>query len=299
MNNEQLKEYIRRAKELESAIYTQKELMTRHNELLYSQMPSKPQPPSISNHPYQPSEPQSSIAGIFFAIVIGIFFCAGGIFCNNFLATVFCLIIGALAFLAVVIWINEDKKAKSSYNERYIRYQENLKKYKEDMAKAESSYQESLKSFDDRSNKYKQLRANYDEQHKSALAALTNALADHYSLNIVFEKYRNIVAISAIDEYLSSGRCEKLEGPDGAYNLYEMELRQNIIIGQLSSIVDNLEKIKENQYTLYQELSKANATVNSILTELKDIRKDTQLTAHMSYVTAVAATAPRYTYTLP
>ena len=84
-----------------------------------------------------------------------------------------------------------------------------------------------------------------------------------------------------------SGRCFELEGPDGAYNLYEMELRQNVIIGQLSSIVSDLEQIRNNQFLLYQELQKANATVESVLYEVRGVRENTRLTAYFARVTAL------------
>lgn len=81
-------------------------------------------------------------------------------------------------------------------------------------------------------------------------------------------------------EYLLSGRCDKLEGPDGAYNFYEMELRQNIIIAQLSNIIDNLEQIKNNQYSLYEELQKSNYTIEQILNETRKMREASTLTAY-------------------
>ena len=69
-----------------------------------------------------------------------------------------------------------------------------------------------------------------------------------YGLNIIFPKYRNMMAICSLYEYISSGRCDTLEGQAGAYNLYEMELRQNVIIGQLEKVISQLESIKNNQY---------------------------------------------------
>ena len=58
------------------------------------------------------------------------------------------------------------------------------------------------------------------EKHTSALHSLEKALAELYDENIIFPKYRELVAVSAINEYLLSGRCETLEGENSAYNLY-------------------------------------------------------------------------------
>jgi len=85
-----------------------------------------------------------------------------------------------------------------------------------------------------------------------------------YSYGIVFEKYQNIIALSAFSEYLMSGRVFTLSGPDGAYNLYENECRMNLIISQLSEVLEALEKIQENQYLLYSKLTEINNELVSL-----------------------------------
>ena len=93
-----------------------------------------------------------------------------------------------------------------------------------------------------------------------------------YNLNVVFGKYRDIVALSTFYEYLVSGRCEKLEGSDGAYNLYESECRANLIISQLSKVIELLEEIRNTQYmicdlleSIRNSLSTMNSTMNMAL----------------------------------
>lgn len=82
-----------------------------------------------------------------------------------------------------------------------------------------------------------------------------------YSYNIVFGKYRNLVALSSFYEYLMSGRCSSLEGPNGAYNIFETEIRANQIISQLSDVINSLEQIKSNQYIAYSQLSEMNTSL--------------------------------------
>lgn len=92
----------------------------------------------------------------------------------------------------------------------------------------------------------------------------TNILEELYSANIIFDKYRNLAAITMFFEYFSSSRVFELEGKDGAYNLYESELRQNLIINNLNKINDNLEQIKDNQYCMYNELKNINSSLEII-----------------------------------
>lgn len=99
-----------------------------------------------------------------------------------------------------------------------------------------------------------------------------------YAAGIIFGKYQNAVALSSFYEYLVSGRCEKLEGMNGAYNLYESEVRANRVIEQLDTVIDSLDQIKANQYMMYsamcsmkQELTQLNDTMNSALTAIYNI----------------------------
>lgn len=103
-----------------------------------------------------------------------------------------------------------------------------------------------------------------------------------YACDVVFIKYRNMVALATFCEYLMAGRCTTLEGPDGAYNIFEAECRANQIIGQLTKIVDSLEQIKESQYLIYSQLQRINtslttmnATMQSMSESLQSIQADT------------------------
>lgn len=98
-------------------------------------------------------------------------------------------------------------------------------------------------------------------------------LEKYYSKNIIFPKYRNFLAISSIHEYLSAGRCSTLEGHEGAYNLFEGELRQNMIIGKLEDVINRLDDIERNQHMLYAAVKQSNAGVQR-LTQMMDRMAD-------------------------
>ena len=98
----------------------------------------------------------------------------------------------------------------------------------------------------------------------SNIEATKKVLDELYALDVVFPKYRTLVALCSMYEYFMTGRVSQLKGPDGAYNLYESELRQNMIISQLDNISSKLDSIQTNQYTLYAELKKANEYLSTI-----------------------------------
>ena len=99
---------------------------------------------------------------------------------------------------------------------------------------------------------------------------INKKLNEMYDIDIIFKKYRNLSAITMFYEYFSSSRVFELEGKDGAYNLYESELRQNVIINNLEKVNDNLEEIKDNQYCMYNELKNVNSSLQTINKNLID-----------------------------
>ena len=294
-----LKAYTARAMELESAVYTQKKLMGEHQDIIKNQRPPAPARPPLQA-PTEPIKPPDVLEGGTGAcgVIGGLFLIA----CIGFIAV--SRVLGSLIFIAVVFGFgrvvsnfNKDQKKRRNAVEQYKRdmeeYNHKMAQYRRKYQLADEDYANVMQSYTIRVGEYDEKSAQIIQKHADVLASLEKALEEFYEQNIIFPKYRNIVAITAINEYLMSGRCFELEGPDGAYNLYEMELRQNVIIGQLSSIVSDLEQIRNNQFLLYQELQKANATVESVLYEVRGVRENTRLTAYFARVTALIEAFPK------
>lgn len=103
----------------------------------------------------------------------------------------------------------------------------------------------------------------------NSIAQTLHTLDIYYQMNIIAPKYQhNLIAISSFHEYLTLERTHSLTfnpGDSGAYNIFENELRLNVIIGKLDDIIDRLDQIKSNQYSLYQAIQSSNRTSNQIL----------------------------------
>ena len=111
------------------------------------------------------------------------------------------------------------------------------------------------------------------------------------------------MALTTISEYLATGRCSELTGPNGAYNLYESEIRANRVIAQLDKVIDSLEQIKENQYKTYsllkevgdnisdisKKMSSAVAALNNIQDHTKSIKENSAMIAYNTAKTAYYA----------
>lgn len=106
------------------------------------------------------------------------------------------------------------------------------------------------------------------EEAEELLTKAVKLRVELYSCDIIFEKYRDIVSMAMFCEYFESGRCQELVGPNGAYNLYENEIRMNMIISQLDQVIESLEQIKNNQFLIYSALQTMNAQLSKLNTSM-------------------------------
>ena len=193
-----------------------------------------------------------------------------------------------------------DRQRLENYNTAIEKAKEKLAT---DIAVAKENYENSLKIQEEVELGAKDIHTPEKAKHQllkdeietaeELLGKFYEAKSEMYSFGIIFEKYRNFVAVSSFYEYIAAGRCETLEGTNGAYNLYENEIRMNMVIGQLNLIIESLEEIKQNQYMIYSaiqetnsQLSKLNSSMNSVIESLSSISTDTM--EMKSYISKIA-----------
>lgn len=288
MEKEKIVDYVKCAIELETELYTQNDLKNhclqefdlRKPQLGVIPSPAKPTMPTAETY-----KGDRDIMG-----ALGI---AGGMFSIGGLVVigampgfgVICLIIGVLSFVGLYKMVTGPKKeADKQYETYYVPQMEEYRKKCEDIR---------------RENEVLRTRYNADckelEQSKKKIVSVMDLkiaetdglLTKLYELDEIYPKYRNLPALTSIYEYLVTGRCDSLTGPHGAYNLYEDELRKDTVISQLNTVIENLEKIKQNQYMLYQQVKEIQKNTSVIASELKQIKGYTvqiaQLTALNTY----------------
>ena len=327
MDTQKLKEYLKQIFDIEMALYTHKKVITEYRQKRQQQVPTKPElslpekpkAPMLNSITNDKLIPLSSIneatkGGIVFLIMFGI---AGVIFGGmGFLATMDQLLLGGQVFNnddaiglmvamlllgvpAAIIGIYYSRKLWKKETQIVLSANENLKKqYENQLGHYQIAESKAKQTYEKKLSEYNALIPIYEAETKEQLTQLNdllgklNATRDKlYSSDIIYLKYRDLIAISTIYEYLASGRCSELEGPNGAYNLYENELRANIIIGSLGQIISDIQQIKNGQFALYQELHNSNRVIASILCNIAD---NTQLAAYYANVAAAAASADRY-----
>ena len=163
--------------------------------------------------------------------------------------------------------------------------QEKVEAAKVALENAEVDAEKTLKGLDSRPIPAKAAKEILDKEIAEVEDLLKKTFAarnELYAYDIIFGKYRDAVALSSFYEYLMSGRCTSLEGADGAYNIYENEIRLNRVISQLDTVIASPEDIKQNQYMMYQEmrsinasLQRLNSTMDKALTSIQSIEANT------------------------
>lgn len=175
------------------------------------------------------------------------------------------------------------------------------------LAKSEAEYSVMLEQFEkqrasvckensEKQKKYETNNCNWNSSYRESKAILDehlnqtkDLLTKLYQKNVIYPKYCTLPALTSIYEYFITGRCQELTGPDGAYNLYENEVRKDTVIAQLNTVIENLEKIRQNQYMLYQQVKAIQENTNAIAAELHQIKGYTVAIAQLSALNAYYA----------
>lgn len=285
----ELKEYIAKLKNLEISCYEQSQYIQQLKDT-YNRVVNPCLYAKVNAEKTKKLDGWSSFVWVIFCTIVGLvvavykteYIYADGRFFPDFQYKYILWGIGIgfaiFAYCLINRNLDQDKLNQVARKENEIRYEKNDKilklvpqkaqMIKVELAKAESKYNETYM-----------------------------ILQEYYNKGIIFEKYRGLVPICMFHEYLQSGRCEQLTGHEGAYNIYENELRMNIIINKLNDIIERLDSIEENQYVIAQAIRGATAEVNKLsnlvnqqISTLQNIDENAALTAYYSKITAVNTT---------
>jgi len=275
LNLEQMKKYLKQIFELESKLYSMRKFQEELKEEIAA-LKSYPVQPRVSRNyvDYSANNSMSDLsyfvlsgvkAGVPFGFVGGVVAVFAGFKPDThlpLLKTIFIYgpimggIIGILGGALICFLKNKNERNKMLEANREIDEKNELidKKNREARETSEQKaaiVQDEIKILNDK------------------IKEMTDVLDKYYSKNIIYPKYRNIIAISSFYEYFSSGRCFELEGHEGAYNIFESESRQNIIINKLDDVIRQLDYIQQNQFMLYSAIQEQNSKVNSLMGDMR------------------------------
>lgn len=113
-----------------------------------------------------------------------------------------------------------------------------------------------------------------------------------YSEGVLPVRYRNIVSVASLYQFLENGICTQVKGHGGIYDTYEYHLKLKEIIDNLVEIRRDLRRIQANQEFLYDKLCDVHETLNDINagigSSLKEVSSNTAVAAEAAKRTAIA-----------
>ena len=223
-----------------------------------------------------PSADESGYKGFGYgSLIIGLILTVTGISMDGDFFKYLVLGFGICGLLFAAIFIPIALRHQKSREDYYI----------EEMEKHSQSIEAEEEKLDREAEYGKHLIAVL-EKIKNQSDETSDALEKLYSINIIHPKYQNFIAIASFCEYFETGRCTKLDGYEGAYNIFENEIRLDKVITNQERILDALEQIKNNQYTLYCTMRESQYYLDRICTELDHVMSLSEQTAHNSAITA-------------
>jgi hypothetical protein len=141
------------------------------------------------------------------------------------------LIASIFTVALIIFFIIMKVRGKKAYQNKIAEYEEYLEKY----------------------NLVKQLREPNERTRR--------ILEKYYEKMNILPRYRNLNAVSAMYGYLESGMATGITGADGAYKIYDEEMRKGRIPEQSEAIINDITSLE--QITEYCE------EVNKLLDELE------------------------------
>ena len=292
-----LQEYIQNAISVETDMATQGKLKedfincAEQKKPVLQLMP-QPKAPTAPNAEFSLSLSGGAYAWLFFVILMAVLSLIVLSICGIQKETVVFLLISIVCMIPYLItYFIKKKRFMKEVALAWDIYRSEKADYK--ILKEKTIRANEQRTNQQRTNlqEWNQFNRQMDQTMSQAMEETQKTLDKLYAWDVIYPKYRNLPALTSIYEYLITGRCEGLTGPHGAYNLYEDEVRKDMVISQLSVVIQNLEQIKQNQYMLYQQVKEIQQTTNSIEKELRQIKgysvQIASLTALNAYYSAL------------
>lgn len=205
--------------------------------------------------------------------IIGVLGIIVNIFAGDFFGDlqVYLLLIAPCATIGLIGWIHIKRSDEIARETATYKYNAEMRKYDEDNQRRSLIVSRIDSDIRERKNAIlSQVKIMEDANKKTS-----DILQKIYNHNIIFPKYRNLVMVCSLYEYISAGRCTSLEGHEGAYNILEMEVRLDRIILQLDQVLVKLSAIEQNQYILYSAVKESQNMIAELTAETKRLSDST------------------------
>lgn len=211
------------------------------------------------------------------------------------------------AAIGTVIGVFSGISSKNTYKLRYKDYKAQceaydlaMKEYEAECKKCSDLKDQSEREWEAKNEARKNALIQQKNQLHSKIAESSALLNNFYNTVGIDEKFRNIIPMAYMNEFIELGISTKLEGADGLYYLVRKELRMDQMQYKLDTIITKLDTLIDQQHSIYGELLNLNmrcdnmisATIrqtDAMLTQNHLISNQNKLLTDIESNTAIAA----------
>ena len=288
MEKKDLMQYLSVVCDGESAIYACDEeiAMIRNQQRTFPRLrePDMPASPS-AEHVYAIGKRRDDYTSISIRAIVTIisFFIVGIAFMyayENMLPKTTLSMLFVIVLIFLLPW-KIGKMIENTFIHSIERSRANLENKKRDVA-ALSHYNECMENYKAAMEIYREKKRIEDavlqkldikiQKEQATKEAIMRDLQTLYGENILHHSFRNMIAVNQIREYIEMGVCSELEGPNGAYAQYLLDIRTNRICGSIEDlkkvISSSLSQIISSQSALMKELKAVNINISNAATTL-------------------------------
>lgn len=170
------------------------------------------------------------------------------------------IIVGAIGGVALVITSVQAAKKGYAENEQIMKkYEQEYKEYEDEMYNIAITNNNTIAK--------RNALINLKKETQNTIDNVTQNLNQIYEKANIPSKYRKFPIIATLYEYFD---CDRVDTLREAINLYEQELRLNTIISQIDDVLYSLDRIQDNQNTLYNEIVSAQNATNVFMSEISN-----------------------------
>ena len=94
---------------------------------------------------------------------------------------------------------------------------------------------------------------------------IKNTLETYYSTHVLDPKYQDLVPVTTTHGYFKDSRCTDLTGHEGAYSLYEKELKAKTISGDLAEVLARTGNLADGQKGILSQVGKVNGKTEALI----------------------------------
>ena len=242
LSKQGLLDYLNAACNIENAIFTCEEAIKRLN--AQSSRVFTPTAPTRTVAPHSTTSSDSSFWGWVVGIIITVVFTNGAGFPGFLLGGIIGLFVGAFITGSMDKSHAQQQKAEAE-------------------AAATRTYNDQLAAYNAAmtASKYaKAAIAKEVDRLRARIRTLDQLRTQLYNKNVLHASFRNIVAVNQLRDYLEMGISDRLDGSNGLYAQYLMDVRTDRICGS----------IKELQQALERGVSRITGSMNSLTVAVRE-----------------------------